>query len=178
MKRTRKQVIVMGIVSFVILAAVLGIVYLIVCLNGGFGNRSGNVFSLSNFDAEAKSVLAKCLRITPSNEIQFKHASMVGGKDWTLYICFEASKADWESVLKTVSFTTRKGQGREVCFEMPALPWWKVEKEKVSSILCATEGYAVLVVVNEGEVRRVFIYTDGGPFGFPQSVWKLFKSQQ
>lgn len=174
MNKTRKRVIMIGIGCFVMLAVGFGIV----CLNGAFGNRSGNVFSLTNFDAEAKSVLAKCLRINPSSEIQFKHASMIGGKDWTLYVCFEVSKADWESFLKSVSFATRKGRERDVPLEMPSLPWWKIEKEKVDSILCATEGYTALIAANDDSVWRVFIYTDGGPSGFPKGVWNLFKNQQ
>ena len=175
MKKIRKRIFMIGFVFIAMLVVGFGIV----CVTGAFGKRSGNVFSITNFNAEAETVLVKCLRISPSKEIQFKHASMLGGKDWTLYVCFETSQTEWESLLKSVAFTTRIGRERDVPFEMAALPWWEIEKEKVDSILCATEGYTgIIILKNEGGVRRVFIYTDGGPSRFPQGVWNLFKSQQ
>jgi len=176
MKKTRKRFLMISLVLIAMLAVGLGIV-----LNGAFGERSGNVFSVTNFNAEAKAVLAKTLRVNSnsSDGIQFKHASMLGGKDWTLYMCVEASQAGWESFLKSVSFTTRNGRERDVPFEMSALPWWKIEKEKVDAILCTTEGYtAIIALKDENGVRRVFIYTDGGRSGFPKDVWNLFKNQQ
>jgi hypothetical protein len=174
MKKTKGAVGVIGIAICVILAAGFGIVW----LESPFGNRNGNVFSLTNFDAEGMSVLTNCLRISPSSEIQFKHASMVGGKDWTLCVCIEVSKAGCESLLKSVSFTTRKGLDRDVPLEKAALPWWKIEKEKVDTVLRATEGYTALIVVNDDPVQQVFIYTDGGSSGFSKEVWDLFENQQ
>jgi hypothetical protein len=161
-----------------IIGALLLVGFGIVCLNGAFGKREGNVFSLTNFDAQTKAVLGKCLRFSTPNEIQFKHASMLGGKDWTLYVCLDASKSDWERLLKSMPFTTRKGRETEVPLEMSAIPWWKIDKEEVDSILCATEGYTGMIILNENEMCRVFIYTDGGPSGFPHGVWGLFKSQR
>jgi hypothetical protein len=175
MKKKQKRFIMISLVLIAMLVVGFGIV----CLNGAFGKWTGNVFSITSFDAEAKAVLVKSLRINSSNEIQFKHASMLGGKDWTLYVCFEVSQAKWESFLKSVSFTTRNGRERDVPFEMSALPWWKIEKEKVDTFLCATEGYtAIIALKDENGVRRVFIYTDGGRWGFPKDVWNLFKNQQ
>jgi len=160
------------------LVAIIAVGYWFFYLHGGFGPLYGRVFSLTDLNAEAKSVLERSLQLSPFSEIQFKHASVVGGKDWHLYVCFETPKTNWESCLKSVSFTTRKEREQDAPFEMPALSWWKIEKEKVDSILLATDSYTGLIILNDDALRRVYMYTDGGPSGFLPEVWNLFKSQQ
>jgi hypothetical protein len=169
MKKTGKWFLIMGFV----LAVGFGVGF----LNEAF--QYGTVIPIKNFDAGAKAVLIKSLRINASEEIQFKHASMLYGKDSTLYVCFEASQAKWESFLESVSLATRAGRLRDAPFEIPAMPWWKIEMEKVDSIVRATEGYTVIIALkDEGGVRRVFVCTDGGRSGFPKDLYDLLKNQQ
>jgi hypothetical protein len=141
------------------------------------GKRNGNVVSLSSFDAEANAVLARALRISATNELRYVHASMVGGKDWTLYVLMEVPKTNWNDVLKTASFEMRKGRERDVVFEVPALSWWKIEKKAIDSVI-VTSGFTAWVVLNDVSKYRIFVYTDGGSEGFAKDVWDLFKKQQ
>ena len=171
--KARRRLLMISFALVAVLVVGLGGVYLKEAL------RYGNVFSIKNFDAEAKSVLVESLRINFTNQIEFKHASMLGGKDWTLYVCFEIPQTEFENLLKSVTFTTRNGRERDVPFEMAALPWWKIQKENINAVLCATEGYTAMITLKtESGVWRVFAYTDGGRAGFPKAVWDLFKSQR
>lgn len=163
-------------ISFALVTALvvgLGAIY----LKGAL--RYGNVFSIKSFDAKAKFILVESLHINFTNQIEFKHASMLGGKDWTLYVCFEIPQTELENLLKSVTFTTRNGRDRDVPFEMAGLPWWKIEKENIDVVLCATEGYTAMIGLKSESGRRcVFAYTDGGRAGFPKAVWDMFKKQQ
>jgi hypothetical protein len=169
MKKTQKQIIMTSLVVIAMLVVGFGIAW----------GLTGNVYSVTNFDAGAKAVLIKSLRINASEEIQFKHASLLYGKDSTLYVCFEVSHAKWESFLESVSFATRAGRVWDVPFEIPGMPWWKIEMEKVDSIARATEGYTVIIALkDESGVRRVFICTDGGQSRFSKDLYDLLKYQE
>lgn len=152
--------------------------YFVFYLHGGFGPAYGRVFSLKDFNVEAKSVLAKSLRFSSSNEIQFKNASVIGGKDWRLLVCFETSVANLESLVKSLSFPTRAGGMEDVSLEEPALAWWKIQRNPENTILLAKDGCTGLIIVKEDARRRVFMYTDGGPSRFPPEMWTLFENQQ
>ncbi len=160
---------------------VCGIIILIICLftfcsNWAFGRKHGNVFSTSDFEGGARSILLGSLRIRLIDQMELKHASMVGGKDWTLFMCFELPETMWDDLLGSVNFSTRKGQESDTFFESAALPWWKIDRDSVEAVLCATEGYTSIIAVRAGKGRlRIFAYTDGGPEGFRKDVWSLFK---
>jgi hypothetical protein len=173
--KKQKQIIMTSLVVIAMLVVGFGMAWVL----SAFGGLTGNVYPVTNFDAGAKAVLIKSLRINASEEIQFKHASLLYGKDSTLYVCFEASQAKWESLLESASFATLAGQVEDVPFDIPGMPWWKIEMEKVDSIVRATEGYTVIIALkDESGVRRVFICTDGGQSSFPKDLYDLLKNQQ
>lgn len=166
----RVRIKVGGIVACLIL--IVGIVGMIV-----FEKRKGNIVSLSSFDADASAVLSRALRISASNETRFINASMVGGKDWTLYVQMEVPKTNWANVLESASFEKHEGRERDVVFDVPGLHWWKIEKNAIDSVII-THGFTAWVVMNDVSKYCVFVYTDGGSGGFSKDVWDLFRKQQ
>lgn len=159
----------------VVLIGILSVALLNIFIHLGGWDPLLKSISLKRFDAETDSILAKALRIRPSPKFEFKHASMHGGKDVNLYVCVEVSSADLDSFLAAITFPTREGRAQDIPL-VRGLPWWKIEEERIDSVIRASDRFTILVVLNYDERKRIFIFTDDGPSGFSRELWSVFKT--
>ena len=140
----------------------------------------GYVRSIESFDGDTKRVLGETIGLESANDRTFTHAAMVTNRDSTLFVCFELDREyRKEEFLKEWRFSTQDGKQREVPMTLGALPWWHVDPDRVEEILRPTHDIGtVICVVKEDDMRRVFMFTDGGPDGFSEALWRMVDKQQ
>jgi len=164
---------IMVITVLMLCAVCLGVVFAL-----GFGGRTGRVFTLEKFDGPAVSAIQDALRVHLTSNALPVHASMVGGKDWMLFAHIAMPEEERPAFLTSLKFQTRKIRSEEALLESPALSWWKIDHVIVEAIQRDTASYTDVILCRPLDgMCQIFMYTDGGPSGFPSAIWAVFQKR-
>ena len=139
--------------------------------------RGGYVYSLQNIGLNEYRDVESAFRVKFPAGTSITNVSLVGGKNWTLYARLIIPSDKEEKFISDINFDYEVEPPDGLMLNHPSLSWWKIDQEKLQSILSEKGSGFTQIRFYKPEMNKqtVFMFTDGGRTGFSKELLELFK---
>lgn len=167
-------------VKTVILTLCLSSVFLVFLVTRlSFGGRHGKIHPATLSDRTDHETILNEVGIPVQNKISVSHASMVCGKDATLYLKIQIPEEFMAESLQSLESVTYEIEPSDLTvIQHKGIYWFHINTTNAVISRKAMLGFSEITVMHSVDgFHSVFVCTDGGSDGISASLWRIFTNQ-